>query len=56
MEIKKPSTTSTRAECVNFNGGNKIRFHFTEWSYPSVWGEPATCILPDELGQLVEKD
>ncbi|MCY0089221.1 MULTISPECIES: hypothetical protein [Bacillus amyloliquefaciens group] len=44
----------TRAECVNFNGENKIRFHFTEWSYPAVWGEPATCILPDELSQLVE--
>ncbi|MFB6499736.1 hypothetical protein [Bacillus haynesii] len=45
-----------RAERMNFDGKNKIRFHFTEWSYPTVWGESATCILPDELSRLVERE
>ncbi|RDY88618.1 hypothetical protein [Bacillus amyloliquefaciens] len=54
QEIIPRTYQFTRAERMSFHGENKIRFHFTEWSYPAVWGEPATCILPDELSQLVE--
>lgn len=39
----------THAECVNFNGENKIRFHFTEWSYPAVWGSRQLVFYPTNL-------